>query len=268
MQELPPSFAALGASLGERPVGLAVASLHADGPAAAKAANLRALEIDARYRRQGIGRQLLGMLEQLLRENGAAGIRAEYVGPAEPDSMKAAFLRNCGFAAPTPGIHVWSGPLREILEDLPRIRRLEMPAEFSCGPLSGLRPGERAAIAQGKGVWYPPILDPFAEEECIDQEHSLILRYRDVPVGWIILERFDERTVLFKSMFVREKHQRLARAIALGVEAGRRIIAEGKLTEGIYFVEADNEDMVRFMNRHIDHPAIHKEILWRTVKSL
>nr|WP_181873205.1 GNAT family N-acetyltransferase [Fontibacillus phaseoli] len=268
MQELPPSFAALGASLGDQPVGLVVASVHTDGPSAAKAANLRAVVIDARYRRQGIGSRLLGMLEPLLRENGAAEIRAEYVGPAEPCAVETAFLRSCGFTASTPAIHVWSGPLRKILEDLPRIGRLSFPADFSFGPLSGLSSGERVAITRGKGDWYPPILDPFAEEECIDPEHSLILRYRDVPVGWIILERFDERTVLFKSMFVREKHQRLARAIALGAEASRRIIAEGKLTESIFFVEADNEDMVRFMNRQIDHPSIHKEILWRTVKAL
>lgn len=270
MQELPPSYAALGASLDGRPVGLAVASLQAGHPATggAKTAQLRALAVDPPYRLKGVGRQLLGMLESLLRQNGAALMRAEYVGGTEPGSVSAAFLQSCGFAAPTPGIHIWSGPLRRVVEDLPRIERLRLPKEFTFGPLSGLTEEERSVIAHGAGSWYPPILDPFAEEDQIDREHSLILRYHQVPVGWIIVEQFDARTVLLKSMFVKDEHQRLARAIALGAEACRRIIQEGKLTEAIFFVEAENAEMVRFMNRQIDHPAIHKEILWRTVKSL
>ncbi|WP_435922951.1 GNAT family N-acetyltransferase [Paenibacillus sp. DYY-L-2] len=269
MQELPASFAALGAMLDGRPVALVVASLHAAaGPGMAKTAKLRSIRVAGPYRRKGIGRRLLGMLENLLLQNGANEMHTEYVGEMEPDSETAAFLRNCGFAEPARGIHIWSGPLGEVFEDLPRIKQLGIPDGFTVESLSSLHAEERACIARGKGDWYPPLLDPFAEESLIDPERSLVLRYRKEPVGWVILEAFDDRTVLIKSMFVKDRHQRLARGIALTAEATRRILEEGRFTEAILFVEAENDAMTRFLHRQIDHPAIRKEILWRTVKFL
>lgn len=269
MRELPVSFAALGAMLGGHPVALAVASLHAPaGPGNAKTANLRSISVDAPYRRKGIGRRLLDMLENLLLQNGASELHTDYVGGMEKDFEITSFLRSCGFAEPAQGIHIWSGPLREVFEGLPRIKRLRMPDGFSIGPLSGLHAEERACIARGKGNWYPALLDPFAEETHIDPERSLILRYLNEPVGWVIVEAFNDRTMLIKSMFVRERHQRLARGIALSAEAVRRILEGGQFAEAILFVEAENDAMVRFLHRQIDHPAIRKEILWRTVKFL
>lgn len=261
---IPPECLVLGANLSGRPVGLAVASIQK----ASRTAKLLGLTIDDSFRRRGIGRQLYGMLEKLLRQQEAGSVFAEFL--ADSDCRTAApssFLQACGFAPPVPGIHVWSGPL-SISQALPWVNNLQLPVEFECGSWSSLSMQERLLIAQGRGDWYPPILDPFAGEERIDPERSLVLRYRGAPIGWAILERFDDRTLLFKTMFVHRRHQRTGRGIALTAQACRNLIQEARFQEIIFYVEAENRGMVRFMERHIAGTGIRKEILWRTSKRL
>ncbi|MBB6679726.1 GNAT family N-acetyltransferase [Cohnella lubricantis] len=263
LHRLPEDCLALGASLSGRPIGLAVAELKK----AARGAKLLALAIDKSYRRRGIGRQLYSMLETLLRRKLVVAVTAEYLAEADAGEAESAFLTACGFVSPAPVIRIWSGPLR-ISETLPWTDRLRLPDGFACSPWSTLTSQERAAIARGYGDDYPPILDPFAEEERIDPERSLVLRHLGAPIGWMILEQFDARTVLFKSMFVQRRYQRMSRGIALSIEAFRRLIREGSYEEAIFYVEEQNAGMVRFLSRRADSPGIRKQLLWQTSKPL
>lgn len=263
LRVLPPNCIALGAIGGGMPLGIAIAKRNG----AELSANLQALVITEPCRRQGIGLQLYGMLESLLRQQGICWIRTEYLGASHVASLEASFLQSCGFPEPAPGIHVWNGSF-DILKELPRIQSLKLPGDYLAIPFHELTGKERVEMAKGNGDWYPPILDPFAEEDLIDRQRSLALRYRDAIIGWMILEPFHAQTLLFKTMFVRQSHQRTGRGITLLAEASRRIVREGQYKDWIFFVEADNADMVRFMQRRIHHPNVQKEILWRTVKAL
>lgn len=262
-RRISPETLVLGANLSGRPVGLAVAIVQ-EAPRTAK---LLGLTIEESFRRQGIGRQLYGMLEKMLMQHNLTAVFAEFLAEADDRIAPSAFLQACGFTPPVPGIHVWSGPL-SIPQALPWVNHLQLPAEFECGSWSSLAEGERSLIAQGRGDWYPPILDPFVNEERIDPVRSLVLRYRGTPVGWAILERFDARTVLFKTMFVHRRHQRTGRGIALAAQACRNLIRHGEFQEMIFYVEEENSGMLQFMSRHITGTGIRKEILWRTSRML
>ncbi|VTR50562.1 Acetyltransferase (GNAT) family [Actinobacillus pleuropneumoniae] len=261
LRVLPPNCIALGAIGAGMPLGLAIAKRNGTE----LSASLQALVITESCRRQGIGRQLYGMLESLLRQQGIRWIRTEYLGSSHVPSLEASFLQSCGFPEPAPGIHVWNGSF-DILKELPRIQSLKLPGDYLVIPFHELTSKEREKIARGN--WYPPILDPFTEEDVIDRQRSLALRYRNAIIGWLILEPFHAQTLLFKTMFVSQSHQRTGRGIALLAEASRRIVREGQYKDWIFFVEADNAAMVRFMQRRIHHPNVQKEILWRTVKAL
>lgn len=263
VQRLPASFEVLAARRGAEPIGLAIAERRP----AAGAASLLALTVAEPDRRQGIGRMLFGEIEAVSKQTGMRAIGAEYLGGTDPGTAEASFLKACGFDAPRPGIHIWGGS-KGLMTELPRVRHLRLPDVFEASPFTSLTRREYEEVRQGEGVWYPPDLSPFADEDLIDKERSLVLRYDGAVVGWMILEPFDARTMLFKTMFVRRQHQRMGRGIALAAEAGRRLVSDPAFSEWLLFVEARNADMVRFLNRHVSRPGVEKEVLWRTVKRL
>ncbi|WP_136608785.1 GNAT family N-acetyltransferase [Paenibacillus dokdonensis] len=265
LQQHPSSFVAAGAFRVEGavrvPVGLAVARQE-EGSAVA---HLLSVSVKESERRQGIGRRLLGTLESFLRERGIRTVLVEYLEQAEPSSGAAAYLVDCGYETPKPGILVWSGPV-EIIRSYSFIDRVPLPDSFEMAAWTTLTQAERMFIHKGVGDWVPPNFSPFEDEDSIDPERSLVLRHRGEVVGWMLVESFDEQTVLFKTMFVHRRFQRTGRGIALIAQACRRVLNEQRYTHGYFFVEADNQDMARFMNRHLDHPDMIREVLWRTVK--
>ncbi|KEO80857.1 hypothetical protein EL26_24005 [Tumebacillus flagellatus] len=263
LQRLPSSVTALGVSRDGEPIGLGVAHQQEQSPTA----HLLALTIEERQRRQGHGRLLLRALESSLRQNGVERLSVEYVASSDPLSGEAAFLTTCGFAVPRPGIYIRSGSL-SLLHNFLWMKKTTLPPSFAVSAWSTLTEEERAFVKKGSGVWYPSILSPFADEALIDPDRSLVLRYRGEVAGWMMLEAFDSQTVLFKTMFVHRRHQRMARGAALIAEVCHRVLEEQTFQNGILFVEAENEEMVRFMNRHLQHEELQKEVLWRTVKKL
>ncbi|WP_271754511.1 GNAT family N-acetyltransferase [Cohnella sp. JJ-181] len=263
LQRLPTSFLTLGAYREGRPVGLAIAERR-EGT---ETAGLLALTVAEPERRHGLGRMLLEEIEAVLLQTGIRVIGAEFLGGTEPGTPEAAFLRACGFNEPRPGIHIWGGSTG-LHPELPWVHKLRLPDTFDVAPFTTLTRQEYEEIQRGEGVWYPPDFSPFADEELIDKERSLILRADGEVVGWMILEPFDARTMLFKTMFVRRRHQRMGRGIALAAEMGRRLVRDSAFSEWLLFVEARNEDMVRFLHRRVSRPGVQKEVLWRTVKRI
>lgn len=194
-------------------------------------------------------------------------VTVEFLGGIRPDEASVSFLSGCGYAGLHPGLHIWSSPLI-VLQDMPWVQHLQLPETFSIHPYISLTAGERDAITSMQGISYPPILSPFNDEESVDFEWSLILRYGGKVAGWLILEPFNQDTLLLKTMYVESSHQRMGRGIALIAEACRRLMNQSNYKNGIFFVEADNAQMVSFMNRRIVHPSIRQEVLWRTAKQI
>ncbi|MDG0811420.1 GNAT family N-acetyltransferase [Cohnella rhizosphaerae] len=263
LQRLPSSFLVLGAFRGSEPVGLAIADRREGGGTA----SLLALTVAERERRQGVGRALFGEMETALKRTGTRTIGAEHLGGIDAATAETAFLQACGFDEPRPGIHIWGG-LTGLHPEMPWVHRIRLPDVFAAASFTTLTAKERDELRQGEGNWYTPDYTPFADEDLIDKERSLVLRYSGAVVGWTILEPFDARTMLFKTMFVHPRHQRMGRGIALAAEAGRRLIRDPAFSEWLLFVEARNADMVRFLARHVSCPGVQKEVLWRTVKRL
>ncbi|WP_138494221.1 GNAT family N-acetyltransferase [Paenibacillus pinistramenti] len=261
---LPQSFLAIGAYLDGEPAGIALARY--DHPPDA-GAHLLGIGVAVERRRSGIGRGLIAELSALLRRSGFSTLNTEYLSGLRPDAAESLFLQACGFQTPAPGIYI-CGCRLEYSVHAPWVTTLKLPEPFSCSPFNSLTSEESEEIRQGLGLWYPPILDPFAEEELIDRERSVILRHQGRLAGWMILEPFDARTILYKTMFVRKEYQRMARGVALMAEISRRMMQDPVYEEFVFFVEADNRPMAKFLEKHIVSEQLRKEVLWRTRKAL
>jgi GNAT superfamily N-acetyltransferase len=261
VEQPPASLRMVGAVYAGQPIGLALANQQGEG-----AASLLSCVVVEEARRKGIGRTLLQHMEALLQRDGCNAMTAEFLEEGDTWGAVGSFLTACGFAAPSPGIYIWSD-LLETLREFSWVWRFRLPDSFSLEPWSSLTQTEREVVQAGHGVWYPPILSPFADEENFDHDRSTVLRYGGEVVGWMILERFDAETVLFKTMFVHRRHQRAGRGAALVADACRRMYHDPEFQQGIFFVEAENESMVQFMHNRLHDPGFRKQMLWRTAKS-
>lgn len=263
-EQLPSSVLALGAYQLGVPAGLAAAVLTGNGTLTAR---LLGVAVAPSLRRQGVGGKLIAELERRLRTIGITFLSAEYLEDLSPRSEQADFLLACGFAEPQAGIHAATGPL-SLAKKLPWVGSLVLPRSFYMQPFHTLTPEERELLRSGEDNWYPSILNPLAGENGIDAQRSLVVRRKDQLIGWLTVEAFSQDTLLFKTMFLREEHQRLGRGVALLAEMLRRAADDSSFREGIFFVEADNAPMLTFLERHVYPLGLRREVLWRSVKPI
>lgn len=178
------------------------------------------------------------------------------------------FFQSLGYAPIHPGIQMFQGSVRHMVDNGWYRRARQLPARFSIKPWSATNDSERVAIREGEGIWYPSLLSPFVEEKSIDPEYSLVLYDQDELVGWIIVDRMGASTLLFKTMFVKTPFQPMGRGLALFAEAIHRMVQKPELTDAVCFVEAVNEPMLQAMRRRIMGPDSLEQILWRTYKTI
>ncbi|MFB9329933.1 GNAT family N-acetyltransferase [Paenibacillus aurantiacus] len=229
-------------------------------------AHLRSIVVRPGSRRLGIGRRLLEAAAERLKTRGYALLLAEFMTRNGEERGIAGFLQACGFIPPQPGIHIRSGPFTSLRGQ--RWLSLQLPADFEIAPWGDLTAIERTGLIEAASSEYPDILSPFEDAAEVDPSRSLLLRYKGQPVGWMLLEEMDASTVLFKTMYVFKRHQRMARGVALFAEAVRRLMAEGRYPNGMFFVEHENEPMRQFTERYFTSPDIRQETMWRAYRSL
>ncbi|WP_157737964.1 GNAT family N-acetyltransferase [Aneurinibacillus soli] len=255
---------AIGAVQNNRPIGVVMAERRIS----TQSANLLSIFVTPACRRDHIGSHLMRVLEGELVKHGCGRLYVEFMASAKETSPFEVFFQSCGYAPSHPGIHLFRGTPQHLLESSWYVRCRQLPPRFSIATWSSTDTVERAAIRQGEGVWYPPLLSPFVEENAIDPELSLVLRDQNDLVGWLITERMGESALLYKTMFVKKQHQRMGRGLALFAEGIRRMMQIPDLTEALCFVEGTNKPMLQAMRRRIMGPDSQEHILRRTYKNI
>jgi GNAT superfamily N-acetyltransferase len=232
--------------------------------------NAQALSVavDANHRKQGIGRAILAHGWQMLQDRGCRRLNAEFLSDSDSaegrDRIR--FLETCGFQPFEQGIHVRTGPFTALLDQ--DWLRLTLPSAFSVDPWISLTANERQYLERCKGVEYEETFSPFVDEDTLDRERSVLLRYKGSPIGWNLLEPVDEKTMLGRTMCVFIRHRKLARGVGLFAESIRRLMAEGVYSNGMFFVSHENEPMRAFMERHFASPLLRKQVLWRSHQTI
>ncbi len=263
MQNASPMLA-IGAVAGEKLIGLGLFRSLARG----QVAHALSVVVDPIHRKLGIGRAIMAHGWRLLQERGCLRLNAEFL--SDIDSAEGAgrirFLEACGFQPFEQGIHVRTGPFTALLDQ--SWLQLQLPPAFSVDPWTSLTAGERRYLEQSKGVEYEETFSPFVDEDTLDRERSVLLRYKGTPIGWNLLEPINETTMLGRTMCVFIRHRKLARGVGLFAESIRRLMAEGAYANGMFFVSHENEPMRAFMERHFDSPQLRKQVLWRSHQTI
>ncbi|UOF91496.1 GNAT family N-acetyltransferase [Fodinisporobacter ferrooxydans] len=256
---------AWGAAEDSRPVGLALAELQPDHPV--PAAKLLSLFVAPSHRGRGVGRRLLAELQNDRKVQGCQQLNAEYVTEKENVESSSRFLQRNGFPPAEAVLYVFIGDIRRIGE-LRWFQASKLSQPFSVFPWRELSQEDRIEIQSGQDVWYPAAFSPFIEEKYVDPEYSVGLRYRGEVIGWLIMQRLAANMLLYKTLFVKQKHQGVGRGLALGIEMVRSSRLAQKIPFGTVLVESHNEAMLQIVRNRFAPLLLREKVLLRTSKKI
>jgi GNAT superfamily N-acetyltransferase len=256
--EGPSERLAVGASLGGRPVGLALLSR----PFGEGERRLLSIMVSHSVRRAGIGSRLLAHAEDLARDNGARKLSAEHSTRLASRVAYEALMRKASWSAPSgrqfrlAGKAVWAVEAeRDWAAFLARLRE----RGFSTSPWTALTPADREEIAvlvANELSGSDQAFNPLPRENRLDAlpELSFLLRRDGRVVGWLLASRGAlPGTVHYGHGYVLPSLQRSGWLIA-GVQGvcARQIELFGPDTLAIFETDSRNDGMRRFMERQLD----------------
>jgi len=217
-----------------------------------KTAFVVSVYVSKSFRRRGIGSALFKAVEDSLKKRGAGEIKIIYTFSNDREGLPAT-LKKLGWSDPAPFHHVFK--MDKKMMDSPFMKYRKLKQDYSYVTWKNFSPGERE-ILKGQN-WYLKKLSPFAiDEDRIEPERSLILKYRSEVVGWLIMTVDDDETLFYNISYVREDLQRLGRMISIFAEAGSIQVAENKYPYASGRINAKNTGMVRFVDKYIKPYAV------------
>ena len=207
---------AIGAHAVHLPMGLALAEIRAEGEA-----QLLALWVQPKHRRQGIGTEMLRRLEDELRARNVWRLSVFYEKGQPYTEPVEAFLNACDFP-PAETVAVSCRCLSDRMRHAPWIKKRDVPRAFAIFPWKDMTPEDRCSILarQASTSWFPKELDPFTTDS-FEPLNSLGLRYRGEVVGWQINHRAAPDVIQYSITFVREDLQPFGLGVLLMTEATR-----------------------------------------------
>ncbi|NEQ87396.1 MAG: hypothetical protein F6K26_47470 [Moorea sp. SIO2I5] len=126
-----------------------------------------------------------------------------------------------------------------------------MPSSYQIFPWVEITQAERKRIEeQQQQPWIHPDLVPWKYEKELEPLNSLGLRYQGQVVGWVITHRITPDTIRYSSMFVRDDLQKMARGMALVVNAIQRQ-AQVNIPKYVFSVKKTNTAMSNFVKKHM-----------------
>lgn len=252
-----PKLILVGVQLQSQPVGFVSALCSSNQTRA----SILSLFVEPTHRQQGLGKQLLAQMQQVLSNLGYQQVDLTYRSDIVTPALEH-ILKQHNWLPSRPYSLVCSAQVQDF-KKAPWMYRHPLLASFTLFPWLELTPQQRQEIQaqQQAGLRYPPELDPFREEDKIEPITSLGLRYQGQVVGWMITHRIAPDTIRYSSLFVNQDLPKIRCAIPLLAAALKRQIENPELPTLTFVVMAYNTPMIRFLHRHLApyltsiHPA-------------
>ena len=212
-----PQTVAVGASQMGRQVGLVVGNVQKDGLKALASS----VYVLPQYRNSGVATELLGRLEDELRQRGCNQIGGHYQTGKPSASAVEKVLAKRDWEAPALDTIVFMLDGARLLSGAKWLQTLgELPPGFSFFPWRDLSADEQQAIA-GQQDWIPDFVTPHANHE-FEPHSSIGLRFNGEIVGWYIHRHLDAETVTVEAWVKPELHR-----------VGRSFLLAGLIRESV-----------------------------------
>jgi GNAT superfamily N-acetyltransferase len=254
---------AIGASIGENPIGLVLAEIQED-----KTAKVLSLFVIQSYRHQGIGTALLTRLETELYSKGCTNVEFVYTTGQLTTSTLEHLLNKCDWSPPQSRRVICKASTQQMSKASWMRRCRQLPDSYSIFPWTEITSQERFVIQeQIEQSWIDTDLIPFNYEKNLEPINSLGLRYQGQVVGWLITHRTSPDTIRYSCAYVRPDLQKLGRLIFLYAKAVH-LQALANIHFGIWSTRLENNFMVNFTKKHMEPYLIYLKETKGASKSL
>jgi hypothetical protein len=262
---LGPKLIAVGATLFDTPIGLAVSTLDEAGAAA-----IHSVVVTPQQMRIGVGTALLSWTERELAANRCTSIEIMYLsdGPytaaferilsknSWPTPSQCALIGRTNYAtiSKAPWVKQWS--------------KWAFPSEFQVFAWAEITTRERAYILerQTECPWFPKCVNPFSRESQIEPRASLGLRYNGQIIGWSLARR-KTSNVLSHSYFVEKQPHRPSLGLALLAQC---IMLGGRIPQQdfVFDIPLDSPVMNQFIHQRLLPYVISARTISRATKKV
>ena len=257
----------IGASIGGRPVGLAVFSCQNDS----EKASLESIFVHPDARRRGVGRGLLQAVDSTLIERGVAGVTGTWYHDARSAAMVECLLADFGWSDPVPSSTVHRGGRRLLDHLVGNSRVTRLPAGFIFDSWADLSSDEIVQVRDLREVHEIGMgLHPDGETMLsVSSETTVVLRREGEIAGWMMHHELDRETLRYSSLWLRPDLAGRGLGISLGIESARRHLGLVERIPRLFFLVAEGNDaMHRLIARRLQPGIDRSSILMRSSKAL
>ena len=249
LQQMGSATIAVGASLMQQPIGLALAEIKPESDGIS--AKVLSLFVKERYRNSGIGAALMAKLEAKLLAKGCDKVELVYMSGKPSTIALEKVLTKLNWGKSQSRMLVCKSTTDKIAT-APWLQKYKLTSAYTLLPWIDLVPRDRRKIyqRQQEQEWYPETLNPFNNVDRLEPLNSLCLLYHGDVIGWMITHRIDPNTIRYTSLFIRKDLQKVGRAIPILANAIKRQV-NSEVVKGIWTVAMDNEPMVQFVKRRL-----------------
>jgi GNAT superfamily N-acetyltransferase len=257
----------IGASIGGRPVGLAVFNFGDE----AESASLESIFVDPEARRRGIGRRLLKAVHSTLVDMGAAKVAGTWFHDAPSAGLVERLLADSGWSEPvsTAMVHHCG---RRVLEHVDRNNRAaRLPAGFAFDSWANLSSDEITRIDGLRETQeITDGLHPNGESMLpVSSKTTTVLRHEDDIVGWMIHHELKPEMLRYSSLWLRPDLVGGGLGISVAIESSRRHLALVDQIPRLFFMVMEgNHAMHRFIARRLQPGIDRSSSLMKSSKAL
>jgi cholest-4-en-3-one 26-monooxygenase len=249
-----PNVLAIGATVGERPVGLILGQIEKNGTTA----KLQSVYVLPEHRRKRVASALLQLLERATSERGCVALQAVYASGRQSTPVIEHLLTENGFGPPSTRSMIVK--FSEDILSAPWMAYRRLPVSTTIFPWIEVTDEDRRSIAerQERQPWIPEELIPFGWEPGLESQSSLAIRYGGEIEGWLITHALNAETLRFSCGWARRDLQRVGAvvaAVAVLRESLRRAVDAG-FHSFLWLTSAYQRPMWRFTERWIKPYAI------------
>jgi GNAT superfamily N-acetyltransferase len=237
---------AIGASVSEKPIGLALAEILGDG-----SAKLLSIFVEPNSRCLGIGTALLNTLEEELILRNCTSIEIVYTLGKPTTLALERLLQKCNWSSAKPRMLVCKTTTVDMI-NAPWMKLSKLPASYEIFPWVKITPQERLALKkqQEEKQWMASDAIPFDYEQDLEPLNSIGLRYKGEVVGWLITHRIAPDTIRYTCSYVRPDIQKMGRIIPLYIRA-TQLQMEAGISRGTWTVSLMHTSMIAFVKKHM-----------------
>ncbi|MCI1693099.1 GNAT family N-acetyltransferase [Aneurinibacillus aneurinilyticus] len=235
----------VGASFMGNPVGLIVAGCDRKGATA----NVVSIFVQQSFRNMGIGTALMNYLLDYLQSEKFLKVIIQYYGLINICILEK-ILDKSGWEPP----QLYSRYYRLELKNLVGFRwmdRMKLPPPYRLVSWGDVSREEREQVKNLDEAGYRSYYDPSENEKAVVDTCSYFLKEKDTIIGWSIVERHLEDTLLYRVLYVREAYRDKGLGLVLAAKTAHGALAS-RIPYGVIQIVATNERMQKIYKRIIE----------------